>query len=166
MSEALHEIADELLQIEELLAASGGELTDEIEQQLDTLEGKFYDKVLRIGRYILELDAMATIAKSEKQRLAELSRVRDNKVKSMKRYLKMMLERTGRDRVETPTFKVSIVGNSQPSITWDGEAEEIPEAFRVTEFKLDRKAAREYYGEHDKLPDGFSVVRGDHLRIK
>ena len=162
--EKLYELTDLLIRIDEHLEASEGELTPEIEELLDSTEGKLLDKVESICRYRQELRMQADGAKAEKARLTQLSKVRRAKADSLDRYLKMMLERMGRDRIETVHFKVRIQQSPQ-SISWDGEPEEIPEAFRRTTHDVDGPAAKAYFKEHGKLPEGFVVSRGTHLRV-
>lgn len=166
MSEPLYELTDLLLQIDAELEESGGELTPEIEALLDATEGKFDAKVESICRYRQDLRAQAKGAKEEYDRLRGLARMRQTKADSLDSYLKLMMERMGRDKVETAHFKVRIQANSSPSISWDGEAKAIPEAFRKVEYSLDGTAAKAYLKRDGKLPDGFSVVQGHHVRVK
>ncbi len=166
MTDSVFTIVDEMERLDALLEESGGELTDEIEAALKAVEGQFYEKAEKIGAYILSLVAHEATAKAEAQRLRELTKVRSNKVSRLKDYLKYMLESTGRDRVETSTFRIGLYQNSRPSIRWTGPEEEIPEAFRVTKHSVAGALAQEYFKEHEVLPDGFEVTRSNHVRIK
>ena len=166
MTDSVFTIVDEMERLDALLEESGGELTEEIEQALDQVEGQFYDKAEKIGAYILALVAHEATAKAEAQRLRDLTKVRTNKVTRLKTYLKFMLESTGRDKVETATFRIGLCQNSQPTIRWQGPSAEIPETFRITDYRVDGAKAQAYLKEHSKLPDGFDVELGSHVRIK
>ncbi len=159
-------IVDEMERIDALLEASEGELTEEIEAALDAVDGKFYEKAEKLGAYILALVAHEATAKAEAQRIRALAKVRENKVARMKTYLMYMMQSTGRDRVETATFRIGLYENSRPTIRWAGPESEIPPAFLVTKYSVNGTAAQEYLKEHLKLPDGFEVERGNHVRIK
>ena len=166
MSDSVFDIVDEMERIDALLEESSGELTDEIEEALSSVKGKFDDKVRKIGSYVLQLKAQQKVAQEEAARIKDLVKIRSNKTERIKNLLKFMLESTGRTRVETPIFNVTIVENSVPSIRWVGPKEEIPEAFLVTKHSFDSVVAKAYLKEHQKLPDGFEVDRGTHVRIK
>ena len=166
MTDTVFNIIDELQRVDAMLTASEGELTEEIEAALDAVEGKVFDKARKIGQYILELQAMQAVADAELKRVQEIKRIRANKVARMKKWLHLLLERSGLDKVETPTVTVGIYNNTRPSISWTGDEGEIPESFKRVKVELDGTAAYEYWKKHKKLPTGFTVDLGTHLRIK
>ena len=159
-------IAEELERVDALLTESMGELTPEIEELLEAIEGKTYDKARKIGNYILELNAMELVAKAEKKRVSDILSVRANKVKRMKNWLLFLLDRAGLDKVEHATVTCTVRDNSSPSISWTEDMEEIPEAFRVITYSYDSAKVKAYLKQHGKLPEGFKVERGQHVQVK
>lgn len=166
MSRSLFNITEELMALDLKLEESGGDLTEELEAELDAISGEFYEKIQNIGDYVRYLNDQVNAAKTEQKRLQELVRIRKAKADRMKDYAKKMMLASGRDRVDTPNFRLSVQNNSRPSIRWTRTPEEIPEAFRKVETTVDGQAAYDYFKKHEgKLPDGFVAERGTHLRI-
>jgi hypothetical protein len=161
----LYEITDEMLDIERALEEAGGELTPEMEAQLDAVAGAFDEKVERVCAVIQNAQRTADAAKLEAERLADLSRANAKSAESLKRYLAGQMARLGRNKVATDRFRVSLQNNSRPSIRWTLGPERIPELFRTVEIKVDGNAAYEAWKAGKVLPEGFEVERGQHLRI-
>lgn len=160
----LWEISDELDRLTLEIFEAGGEITPEIEAQLEAMEGAFMEKVERVALRIRELEATAAAAKSEKDRLYALEKSNDGAAKGLKSYLQSYIERQGRDRVETPKVRVRIQ-NSTPSIRWTRELGELPEEYRRVSITPDIAAVKEACKDGAPLPDGFERTQGRHLRI-
>jgi len=166
MSESLYDLTERMLEIDELLSEAEGELTPEVEALLDRTEGAIEDKLENICRYRATLKAEAEGAEPELRRIHDFVGGRKKKVKSLGKYMHDMMERLGKTRVQTQHFTPAIQKNSSSSIRWTGDPEEIPEAFKRVEVTVDGPAAHAYYKAHGKLPDGFVVERGTHLRVR
>ncbi len=174
----LHEYVDELERVldwiadnEERIVAAGGELPPELWEMLDRIEGDFTEKVRRVALVILNLTASAKAANTEAERLSRMARGYQRQAESLKRYLLIQLERTGKPRVETPTVKVRIQKNTRPSIRF--VSAEIPERFRRVTVDLDTAAAYDALKAAGHLPqepgrievDGLVVELGRHVRV-
>lgn len=160
----LWEISDELDRITLDIFESGGEITEEIEAQLEAMEGAFAEKVERVALRIRELEATADAAKSEKDRLQAMEKANKGAASSLKSYLQAYLERQGRDRVETMKVRVRIQ-NSTPSIRWTRDLDELPEDYRRITIAPDIARVKEEAKDGAGLPDGFERVQGRHVRI-
>lgn len=162
----LYEIADALVRVGDALIENGGELTPEIEAQLAGLEWALDDKVERTLLYTRNLEATASAADGEAQRLASLATTRRNAASRLKEYVKLEMERAGRDKVETDRIVARIAQNGRPSISWVRPIEDLPDTFVRVRRELDGTRAYEEWKHGNPLPDGFEVVRGTHLRVR
>lgn len=161
----LYDITDDLQRIEEALIEAGGVLEPEIEKQLDAIEGQLMWKVERVIHMYQNLHRTADAFADEAERLMEHARTTGKAAEALKAYLKAQLEKVGRDRIETPTAKVRIQRNSRPSIRWMRETYLLPEPLARIKVEVDSTKAYEMYKAEGKLPDGFEVATGSHLRI-
>lgn len=161
----LHEIPEAYRLVEARIEEAEGELSPELEQALDTIEGALEDKVDAIGVLATEAKGRAAFFAEEAKRLAERSRVESNRADNLREYLKKTLEAMGREKVQGKRFTVRIQRNGIPSITFDVPAERLPEPFRILTYVPDRDAVKAAWKAGETLPDGVSVVLGRHLRI-
>lgn len=163
---ALWQITDAEQALAEKLMATGGEMTPELEQEWEALEGTFDAKAERIALYVRELQTSAAAAKEEADRLQGIHEAYATRAKRLKEYLKHHMERTGRLKVETPRARVWVQkSGGRPSIWWSGLPDTIPSGFRRVTVSLDGEAAREAL-DAGALPEGFVVGQvGTSLRI-
>lgn len=164
----LWEISDELLEIEAQIHEAGGEITPEIEAQLDALEGSFHDKVERIALLIEERVGDAEKARGQEQRLASIRKAHEGSAKELKGYLERCMAAAGIDRVERPNCRVRRYKNSTPSVICTLGTDEIPADYVrvIPETRaLDSSKVVEDFKAEAELPEGIEVVYGYHVRI-
>jgi len=161
-STTLWQIVDEVQCVMDRVMSSDGEITEDLEKELDSLELALTTKAEAVALYVRNLKTEALAIKAEEDRLKTRRQSRENAASRMEDYLHRELERAERDKVETPLVTISIRKNSRPSITWG--VGEIPEPFRRTVSTLDGSAAYEAW-RAGALPPGFTVITGTHLRI-
>jgi hypothetical protein len=151
-----------------LEAAEDGELTKEQSEALDALWEQFPEKLASCVSAIKHQEMLEERCQDEITRLRAVKAVLTNRVNSLKMYVLRCMAAAGVEKVETHLGTVSRCDNSRPAIRWDDSYGEIPSRFRKTEIvvKLDSEAARREYDRTGKLPDGFIVELGEHLRIK
>ena len=160
----LYALADEYEALGQRLLEAEGELTDELSAEWDKLSEAITEKVENTALFIRNLEATAKAEEEEASRFANRAKTKRFAAKSLKHYLKMNLVRVGRDRIETLRVKARIQNNSRPSIRWLGDIHKCPiELCRVT-VELDGTKAYTSWKE-EKLPEGFEVNRGTHLRL-
>ena len=162
---SLWAITDELEEVTAEIMESGGEITPEIEQKLDALEGSFLQKVENIALRVRELVVMADAAKAEKARLTAIEKAYRGAATGLKTYLLANLERKGQDYVQTPKARVRRTRNSQPTIRWTGPQFMIPEGYRRMKIELDNATVREDLEVGRTPPEGVEVEYGHHVRI-
>lgn len=138
-----------------------------IEESLSDLNTKFtgYRKLM------VHLESLAEEAKTESKRLAEIARVRQNKVDRLKGRLYQFMTAHNIDKVETPlgTFAIQNNGGALP-VEIDEylleHPEELPEGYRIVEFKPDKRAIGQALKDGESLDFARYGERGTHLRIK
>jgi len=161
----LWELSEELDRIGEEIAEAGGELTPEIEEKLDALEGAFEEKAENIALMVRNLEATSSAVKEEEKRIRTYRRSLERQASGLKDYLLFFLRRQGVERVEGTRARIRRQANSRPSIRWLGDPESAPEAFRRVRVDVDTQAAYEELKSGGELPEGFEVERGEHVRI-
>lgn len=164
----LHEIADELRDVELEIAEAGGEITPEIEARIAAWEGALEDKAERILRYYHESKTMAKAAKAEADRLKDVAKTYANRADSLKGLLDFELRRMDRRDVETPVGKAWLQRNP-PTAKILRDPEDLPERFvRVVPEtrKVDKRAILEAAAEGEDVSEWAQVVQTDSLRIR
>lgn len=171
----LYEIADAREILDAWLAESEGELTPELQQMLDELEGHADEKIERVGLYIRERDAEAKAVKEERDRLDGLYRRDVRAVESLKAYVKAQMEKLGKTKVNGLLATVAIQKNSMASVTASAEAETlygfddvrpfVKREEKVT-FTLDRDAILAAWKAAQPIPTAIVVDHGTHVRVR
>ena len=162
----LYEIIGELQSIEEALIDADGELTPELEAQLNAVEGDFHEKAENIAKFITVLMRRADMVEAEMMRLSALKQSRRNAAAGLKVYLLKWMQAISRPTIETPLFKIWIQKNSRPSIKYDGDVHALPIKLQKVTTTFDSQAAYEMWKAEEVLPAEIQVDRGHHLRIR
>lgn len=184
----LYEIADNLEAVTARIIENDGVLTEELEAELDALEGAFEEKVERTALVVQELSRKADACKAEAERLSERADHYERSADSLKEYLRHQLARRDVSRVDGDLVSVRRQKASRPSIRWEsgspvpapfrryrvrgklaGENQDVAEAaaemgLDVSE-ELDSNAAWEELKSGGELPEGFSVERSEFTVI-
>lgn len=162
----LYEIVGKLEEIEAALLDSGGEIDEATESALDTLEGALEDKVQRICLMRQNLSREADKFKAEIDRLAAREKTLRTSADSLKRYLHVQLDRSGRASMEAGTFRLRIQANTQPSVSVGMAAADLPPRFQRVTVEANRKALLEAWRSEEALPPAVEIMVGHHLRIR
>jgi hypothetical protein len=161
----LYDLPDAIRAVEERIIEAEGEITPEIEEQLDHLEGAFERKVEYLALLSREAKAEAAAVKQEEDRLKARRTAAENRERRLKDYLHASMRRLGVDRIEGDRAKVRVQDNTRPSITWVGEDDAIPEGFKRVTVSVDSTAAYDQWKAESELPEGFRVEVGSHVRV-
>lgn len=169
-----YELAGEWAALDELLLETGGELTPEIEQLLEQLEGTTTEKLEKIGlvaqRYVNDAKAIAL----ELERLTARKQTFENGAKKMKSYAGRILDAIGKPSVKGVLCTVAWQNNAE-SVVGELTEEQLrelafvaPQIVRIIpeKLELDRRAALEYSREGNALPEQLTIERGRHVRIR
>lgn len=150
--------------IRRLLDEVEDDLTDEQLAELENLSMSMEDKVDNCCRMIREWECRANAIEVERRRLqAEESRER-GKVARLKEYLRLSFIRLGLKRYETRLFKLRRQ-DSPPSAVCNVDPATLPDELRKVTIEANRTAAIASWRETGVVPDGFTIERGEHLRL-
>lgn len=149
-----------LAQLEEL----GGEITPEIENALAINEEQFAAKAVDYGHAILNLKAMATAAKAEKDRLASLQKFYENAQKRLTDALSTAMQVFGQDKVENATMRLSLRHTTATEVD---DIDQLPAEFKTTKVEVvaDKTAIKKAIQGGEDVP-GAHLVENISLQIK
>lgn len=162
IAKPLYEIVGDLNAIAEVLNENGGELTPELEAQLDALEGAFEDKLARCALMAKNLAAESEKHKAEQERQYARQVQLTKSCAALKGYMKACMEARG---VQKVAGIARIQANGQPSIAWTRPIEELPAEYRRVRIEPDYKDVLTAIRAGEAIPDGFTVEHGSHLRL-
>jgi hypothetical protein len=162
----LYELPDAIREVEAAIIEAEGEITDEIADRLDHLEGEFERKAEYLALLSREAKAEAAAVKQEEDRLKARRTAAENRERRIKDYLHACMLRLGVSKVDGDRAKVAIQKNGRPSITWMGEEDQVPDAFRRVSVSVDGTAAYNAWKSGAELPEGFRVEVGTHVRVR
>jgi hypothetical protein len=135
MSRPLYQISDSFIELIAAFEACTDEEMPGIVARFDALEHELEAKLCACIAWAREESALADAAKAESVRLAELSKVRANRVERVRQMVRMVLEQQGRTKVDTKLGPVRIVknGGKSPVVFSDAfKVETLPEDCRRT----------------------------------
>lgn len=164
----LYKLAEDLETAYQLLAESVDEETGEINPDainlLNECKESFDDKISGLVEFIKRLSADYEAYKKEETRLAAMKKSTDNKIDWLKGYIKSCLEKTGRDKVETTSCKVSLSSSHAVNIT---NLEALPAEYKSVEqtVKVDKKALADAFKQGQEIA-GAEYVTNINLRIR
>lgn len=111
----LMELSQDMELLDAMLDSSGGEITPEIEQALDTwasdLDSQFDNKIDGYAALITELAERAKVREEQGARMRAKAAAGENAARHLRNRLKMVFESRGIKKVETQRFTVSVVSN-------------------------------------------------------
>ena len=138
--------------------------------ELVAREDEFDIKAENVAQYIKNLNVESTALSDEIKKLQARKKSKDNKIKSMKEYLKNCMLQTGRDKIETSKVKLSIRNNAE-SVLIDDEKKFIEEysdthkeyfKFKAEISKTDIKKIL----QSGKIIDGAKLIRDKSSLVK
>lgn len=124
----LYGITAEMQHILALIEEGGGELTPELEQAMTITEEQFVAKAEDYGHAIINLRAMATAAKAEKDRLAGLQKFYENAEKRLCNAISTAMQALDHPKVETASMRLSL--RHTVAVADDIDMEALPKEFK------------------------------------
>ena len=160
----LYGITAELNAILNQLEELGGEITPELEQALAINEEQFVAKAEDYGHAILNLKAMATAAKAEKERLSALQKFYENAQKRLTDALSNAMQVFGHDKVENATMRLSLRHSTATEVD---DLDAIPMEYKTTKVDVvaDKTAIKKAIQDGIEVP-GAHLVENVSLQIK
>ncbi len=170
----LFSIGDDLRALMDLLDESGGEITPATHT---TLEAWFAevgrDQSNKLDGYaclIRQLEMEATAATAEKEQWAKKAQARENSAKRLKERLKLYMELSRQDKLQTSTGRIIALQNNggllplelAPTI----DPNKLAPAFQRVKVDVDTDAVRAVLEAGQELPFAKLGARGRHVRIR
>lgn len=135
------------------------------ETQLDKLEIDFRQKAVACAGVIKNFDSWVESIDKEIKRLKERKQVTLNKKERLKSYLLQEMQKTGMQRIEEGSHRVSV--RRSPLKVEIQEPAEVPGRFQEmkTEYRINRQAILEHLKETGEIPSGCQVEQKEYVYI-
>lgn len=162
-AQPLYALVAEQMALMDELAEAQGEMTPELAARFDAITERLDVKLKAVAYMIRNLTAESDKHAEEARRQANRASVLQNSAKSLKVYAEYQMALAGITKVDGV---MAIQANGgQPSIVFQGEVANLPEAFRTTIYGMDRAAVLTAHAAGQPLPEGVRVERGHHVRL-
>ena len=135
----------------------------------DTLEGMAGElevKATNVGFVIRNLDSMAEQIKQAEESMAKRRKAMENRAKWLKSYLLQNMLATGKTKIESPYFVISVRNNPE-SVVIDAESQIPDDYFREipATFEPNKQAIKQAIQDGFTVP-GVHLARTQSLQIK
>lgn len=145
---SLYELTQEELSLLGRLEDLEGEVTPEIEQELNSIEHLTNEKLENYCKLMANLDSDILSYENEIKRLAHKKKVKSNIIERLKESIKGYLLATEKEKVELPLFTLSFRTSKEVFIT----SENIPEAFLRIKTEPDKILIKKSLADGEILP--------------
>jgi len=105
----LYEISNEYKRLFDELSEMEGITQDIISDTLSPITDEFNNKVIAVTSYFRNLEAEANAIKTAEKSMYERRKAIENKIESIKSYLKSQMISTGINKISCPYFSVTLV---------------------------------------------------------
>jgi hypothetical protein len=167
---SLYAIQNEIESLIDALLDGGGTdmaANEALEAHLAGLDAALDEKAEAYASVIRSLELRARARKDEASRIRDLAEADEAVADRLKKRLKEAMEATGKTKIDTPRFKLSVAGNGgkQP-LVMEAEVDDLPAEFRKVLVEADRDAIRAALEAGQAVPGCTLLPRGTSLRIK
>jgi hypothetical protein len=105
----LYEISEQYKEVQALIESDDtGSMREAIADTMQMIEGDFQEKAQAVVSLTLNMGGSITALDNEIERLQDKKRVIQNKVDSIRDYLKHNMEATGISKIECPLFTITL----------------------------------------------------------
>lgn len=165
----LYEITNELQAVIDGILDGGidsPEAQAALDEHLAGLDAVLDEKAESYASVIRSYEARAEARAAEAKRIRELANADANVAQRLKDRLKQAMETTGRLRIDTTRFRLTIANNGgkQPMLIEDQA--KVPQEFIVAVPEVDKDAVRAALEAGREVPGCTLAPRGTSLRIK
>ena len=139
------------------------EITEELEEMANNLNIAIEEKSDNYVKMIKNLDADVEAYKNQEKQFNKKRKTAENKISWLKKNLQSSMEQTGRKKVKTKLFTVSLQKNA-PSLEITDE-KNIDDSYYVIERKLNKRELLSDIKE-GLIVDGVELKQTESLRIR
>lgn len=158
----LYELTDDYLSLWESLSDPEADWT-EAEEKLRGIERAFDDKVSACAKMIRNMESEETALTREIDRMSRRHDALVRKTKAIKAYVQAEMEASGREKVRTDVFTVSV--QHSPDKVHVVDETRIPPQYYQTTKRLDKVEVLRMLKAGYAVP-GCELTQGSHLRIR
>lgn len=140
---SLYRITENLKEVEQKLIESGGEVSEEIEDTLVTLQNELVQKTDGVAEWMMSLKDKLEIIEKRRKELQEIERTAKNQYDSFVNYVATCMKRLDLTKVEGKIHRVTL---RKPTLSVEITDEtKIPNEFVVSKkvYSVDKKALKE-----------------------
>ena len=163
---SLYELAEDYRQALDTLTDPENDLPAAvIADTMEGLQGTLEDKAVNVAKFFKNLEATAVAIRDAEQRMSQRRKAIENRVASLKTYLKESMEACGITRIESPWFALSIAKNPAAVDVFDEAA--VPAEYKeeIVTVKIDKTRIKRAIESGAEVP-GAVLTRGTRLAIR
>lgn len=156
MQKSLFKMADEFLELAQVLVNESDMPNEIIEEILDAQSGDFSEKAWNVAAMVLQFDAEADMVRAAEKRMSARRKTLESRADWLRDYLLVQLIRTGTNELSSAEFVVKVCDNPPRTIIDDEDA--IPDDYKEEETVISIKKAE----LRSAMLDG-EIIPGAHL---
>lgn len=154
---SLYNLTQEMLSLEEMLLADGGEITQEYESLDDQIRFAIMQKTDNIVELARKFEDEIELAKKHERKLAEYRKARDNAIKRLKDYAQQALAFSGESKLKGAMCEISM---SKPAQRVDiTDQDKLPGRFKRLDVKIETAEIKRAIKDGETIP-GAALVDG------
>jgi len=161
---SLFKISNDMQLIVNELIANGGELTDELQDQLQITESQMKQKASGYAQVIRAMKYDNDVVDAEIKRLQAIKKVRKNTTERLENALSDAMQQFEMDVIETPTTKISFRSSQSVEIT-DENAIDKQFKSQIITTKIDKMEIKRAI-KGGATVDGAELITNKNLQIK
>lgn len=172
----LFQLTSDLVELEDILVANGGELTPEIEEMMNQTTTALTAKVDGYGKLCRKFESMADAADAEIKRLQQLKKVAQKSEESLKNHLLFVMQNQNIAKLDGTLTKVSRRKSSALNVDEEVFLEPIYEGFAkfvrtlpigvTAQLKVNKTEIKDAYKGTAILPAGCYFVENESLIMR
>jgi len=161
---SLFKISNDMQLIVNELIANGGELTDELQDQLQITESQMKQKASGYAQVIRAMKYDNDVVDAEIKRLQAIKKVRKNTTERLENALSDAMQQFELDVIDTPTTKISFRSSQSVEIT-DENAIDKQFKTQIITTKIDKMEIKRAI-KGGATVDGAELITNKNLQIK
>ena len=170
---SLNDILEEYQKIENELINNNGEISSELEEQLNLHELELGDKLNGYEHFVRYLKSKIEYLKNMEQHYANRRKILENSIKRCKKSMVTSLLITGKNKIKTDDFNFNLGKSERWSIDLelldDNYKKELEDQDLIeSTFKAKLNNIKEKYANIDSLdlPDWIQIEHSDYIKVR